>query len=95
MSILQYSYISYDYTKAMRYIKKELISTNAIEIDSLLLRYFMHKTLEVSWTIIEVVKEIWKRMSNTNIEITHIIMEGNRHANHLENKTVDKGEENT
>ena len=52
----------------------------------------MHKTLEVSWTIIEVVKEIWKRMSNTHIEITHIIREGKRHANHLENKTVDEGE---
>ena len=95
MSILKYSYISYDYTKAMRYIKKELISTNAIEIDSLLLRYFMHKTWEVSWTIVEVMKKIWKRMSNTNIEITHIIREGNRYANHLENKTVDEGEENT
>ena len=34
-------------------------------------------------------------MSNTNIEITHIIREGNRHANHLENKTVDDEEENT
>ncbi|XP_060195488.1 uncharacterized protein LOC132624780 [Lycium barbarum] len=79
---------------AARYCLANHVYSFILETDSLLMKKIMDREWKLPWNIIHAVEEIWDIIHNADVQVLHIMREGNQLADHLANYALDHGEVN-
>lgn len=66
---------------------KVVIQTNSLFVQKILLR-----ELRYPWDLSVYIDQIWELLNNRQVQIQHIMREGNQLADHLINQAIDKGD---
>ncbi|XP_059315234.1 uncharacterized protein LOC132065727 [Lycium ferocissimum] len=77
---------------AARYCLAQHVYSFILETDSLLMKNILDRTWKPPWNIADVVEEIWDITDNAQVQVLHIMREGDQLADHLANYALDYGE---
>ncbi|KAK4378807.1 hypothetical protein RND71_000669 [Anisodus tanguticus] len=78
--------------EAARYCLSKHVFSLILETDSLLMKNILDREWRPPWNIAFMVEELLEIIDNSDVQVLHILREGNQLADHLANVSLDHGE---